>query len=117
DGYARWCSFAWRHAMTRLVISVPALALLLSLAAAAPVPKGAEKAPLYFPTKVGAKWVYDDDGHKYTMVVTDVEARDGRMVVTTGLVGSDGRTTHFESVAVSGRGLLLLESSGRKYDR
>lgn len=97
------------------------IAALLRLAPAAPVPKGADKAVLYFPTRVGAKWVYHEEAvdverSEAVYTVTAVEKRDGSYVVTVGRVGSDGTAVPKETWAVSDRGLLLLERDGRKQD-
>ena len=71
---------------------------------------------LYFPTKVGAKWVYGDDGSTYTMVVTKVEPKRDAALVTVSLVFPDGRTQHYETMEVSRTGLREVENFYRKYD-
>jgi hypothetical protein len=102
--------------VARLSFALVAVAVVLTLAPAAPVPKGADKPTLYFPTKVGAKWVYDEEEGEKVYIVTAVEKRDESTVVTVGWVGSDGKTVPKESWAVSDRGLLLLEMDGLKRD-
>ena len=52
-----------RHVAWCVVLLVPVSA------PAAPVPKGAGAAPVYFPTAVGAKWVYERDGRGDETVV------------------------------------------------
>jgi hypothetical protein len=61
-----------------------AVVLLPLLAPAAPVPKHLmkDRPEYYFPTTVGAKWVYDDTGGDYVVIVSQVEDRKGTRVVT-----------------------------------
>jgi hypothetical protein len=58
--------------MTRLLIAALGIT---ALASAAPVPKEADKPPLYFPTRVGDTrvWAWVDDKNEFTEVVTTVE--------------------------------------------
>jgi hypothetical protein len=100
----------------RLLILASALTLLAALAPAAPVPKGASKPVLYFPTTVGAKWVYDEEDGERVYAVTAVEKRDGSDLVTVGQVGPDGKAVPKETWVVSDRGLSLLERDGQKRD-
>jgi hypothetical protein len=102
--------------VARLFFALVAVAVVLSLAPAAPVPKGADMPVLYFPTKVGAKWVYDEEKEEKVYIVTAVEKRDGSNVVSVGRVGSDGKTVPEKTWAVSDRELLLLEMDGLKRD-
>lgn len=64
--------------MTRLAC----LLLFSGIAVAAPVPKDAGKDVIYFPTTVGAKWVYEGaDGETEEVEVYEVEKdRDGLVV-------------------------------------
>jgi hypothetical protein len=83
-----------------VAVAIPSVA---ALAIAAPAPK--EKPLLYFPTRVGAEWVWvGDDGHTSTHTVTKVEdvqgAKDGAKLVT---VKRSPFTT--EVIRVSGDGL------------
>jgi hypothetical protein len=96
-------------------------ALLLVLAAvllaafqlgAAPVPKDrpADKDVLYFPTKVGAKWVYEGNEGR-TEVVTAVEQKPKEevWVVTVDRVNKDGKVINEERKwEVSKQGLRLV---------
>jgi hypothetical protein len=102
--------------VSRLFAAPVAVAVVLSLAPAAPVPKGAEKSRLYFPTTVGAKWVYQDEGGDVTEVVTAVGQAEEATVVTVGRIGPDGKTVPVAKWAVSERGLFLLEYDGIKRD-
>jgi hypothetical protein len=79
-------------------------------------PADAAEPAIYYPTKVGAKWVYDDDGHTYTLVVTKVEARRGAKLVTVGLVNDTGRTQHSQTMEVSRRGLHEVSNFNRRCD-
>jgi len=59
------------------------LVLFCSSVLAAPVPKDAGKATLYFPTTVGAKWVYERDGlNDETAVVSAVEKSGNELIVS-----------------------------------
>jgi hypothetical protein len=80
--------------------------LLLALAPAAPVPKG-EKGVLYFPTKIGAKWVYSTWDSERVEVVTAVEEKDGAKLVTVGYQSRDG-VVSTNIVSVSEKGLAVV---------
>jgi hypothetical protein len=80
-----------------------ALALLGTSAVAAPVPK-AKVNPYYFPTTVGAKWVYETpDGKDETAVVAVVE-KDGDDFVVSRETGTGNRSAYTKMV-VSADGL------------
>jgi hypothetical protein len=66
--------------MSRL-LAATVLALVLSLAAAAPVPREADKPVVYFPTKPGATWVYREGDREFTQRIVKVEDRGGTKVV------------------------------------
>jgi hypothetical protein len=91
------------------------LAAVLGFATAAPAPKGAEEPTLYFPTRVGAQWVYlwdtkrkedKDKDPAVVEVVTAVEDKEGAKVVTVGRVHTDGKVCPTQKWAVSDRGLF-----------
>lgn len=63
---------------------------------------------MYFPTTVGARWVYAEDGREWTEVVTGVEVSGQESVVAVGRVGADGAVVPQERVTVSARGLVRL---------
>lgn len=102
--------------MTRLlpILFVPFVAIPLI---AAPVPRHLfpKDPPLYFPTKVGTKWVYAEDEGEKTLVVEAVEPGRGGLVVTVARVDGEKRTP-YEKVAVSPGGLVRLEMHGEKLD-
>jgi hypothetical protein len=93
--------------------------LLLAVAPAAPVPQ-TKKGPPYFPTKVGAKWVYQwsypEGAHDVTLVVTGVDEKDGAAVVAVGRLEAAGTVAPYEKVAVSEKGLLRVEWDGHPLD-
>jgi hypothetical protein len=95
--------------MPRSLLALPVLALLLTTVLAAPVPK--EKPKLYFPTKVGAKWVYDDAGGEITVTVTRVRTTDGATVVTVSRVDRPGAEPDVE-MKVADDGLFQLTGLG-----
>jgi hypothetical protein len=79
------------------------LTLLCSLALAAPVPKDAGKNVIYFPTTVGARWVYEDaDGETEEVEVYEVEKDGDNFVVGRRRVGE---TTPYTKMIVSAAGL------------
>jgi hypothetical protein len=91
----------------RLLTIAPVLALLAALAPAAPVPTGADKV-LYFPTKVGAKWVQQSDkGFERTEVITSVEEKDGSKLVTISRE-QDGKQVPHLKLSVSPKGVFLV---------
>lgn len=89
--------------MTRIAAGLALLAGTALSAPAAPVPKDAGKTPLYFPTTVGTKWVYEDPrGEDEEVEVYEVE-KDGDSVV----VGRRrvGETIPYTKMVVSADGL------------
>ncbi|MBN9517068.1 hypothetical protein J0H58_00890 [bacterium] len=71
---------------------------------AAPIPADAKAPPLYFPTVVGAKWVYERGlGASETVVVASVEKVGNDMVISR--AGADGTTIVYAKVVVSPAGL------------
>ncbi|MFM8274984.1 MAG: hypothetical protein ACKODX_22005 [Gemmata sp.] len=75
-----------------------------ALALAAPVPKGAGANAVYFPTAVGARWVYQrPDRADETAEVTAVEKDGDALVVSR--KGADGTATVYAKMIVSADGL------------
>lgn len=112
--------------MTRLFIAVPALALLVALAPAAPVPHDAGKKPaIYLPTRVGSKAVYElfacTPAGRWAEVVTAVEWRYNRAVVTLRRTREDGtpeREPTVQRFAASADGVFALRpvDDGRPFE-
>jgi hypothetical protein len=96
--------------MSRTTTVATAFLALLALGHAAPVPK-TRPGPIYFPTTVGAKWVYSEDGHDRTEVVTAIE-KDGGAFVVTVEAETDGRRGPAGKFRVSEDALFKLESAG-----
>jgi hypothetical protein len=98
--------------MPRLLAILSGLALLSAIAPAAPVPKDAEKSSdYYFPTTVGAKWVYQATHRRdwiWTRVVTKAEAKGEARIVSIGEVGEGGEVSPLGDIEVSPRGLFPL---------
>jgi hypothetical protein len=97
-------------------MTVPGLLVVIAVAAgvavAAPAPTVVRQ-PIYYPTTIGTKWVYDYEvggavkGNP-TYVVTDVAVKDGAKVVSVGSVAADGTVTPCDAVAISEQGLTRL---------
>jgi hypothetical protein len=91
-------------------VLTPILCLaIIGLAPAAPVPPGAEKPTLYFPTKVGTKWVYQTGEKVETHVVHRVQKKDGCFAVSVLRVDNDGKQVRLPDTTVSDRGLFWDE--------
>ncbi|AWM37875.1 hypothetical protein C1280_13285 [Gemmata obscuriglobus] len=91
--------------MEALMRHVPLIVLGLALpTTAAPVPKDAGKNLIYFPTVVGAKWVYEDErGGEEAVEVSAVEKDGDELVVSR--KGVDGTSTRYTQMIVSTKGL------------
>ncbi len=98
--------------MIRALAVLPALAVILAVAPAAPVPKERSKGPLYFPTAKGAKWVYALGQAELVEVVSAVERKGGATLVSVGRE-KGGRVSPFRTVAVSERGVAVVTEAGR----
>jgi hypothetical protein len=97
-----------------------ALAVTIAVAgvlglAAAPVPKVADKPALYFPTKVGTKWVYAQPRSEMTLVVTKVEAADDTTLVTVERVVGGGKSSPIHTVRVGKAGVAFTSEVGEAY--
>lgn len=106
--------------MLRLLLTLPATAGLLIILAsatapAAPIPE-AKQAPLYFPTKVGATWVYQEGEKEFTETVSKVEQLAWAAVVSVSRSWDGGTTADYQRVAVSAKGLALVGLYGTKFD-
>lgn len=76
--------------------------LLMGLATAAPIPGDAAK--LYFPTTLGTRWVYENDGYEIVHVITEVETKGKLTIVSVARI--EGETnSHVRTMAVSSEGL------------
>ena len=95
--------------MTRLIAAPAAIAALMSLAPAAPVPKAGPNPVCYFPTTVGDVLVYRSQERDMTRVVTAVEAKGDARVVTLTERYPGGVELVCERVAASPAGLGLAQ--------
>lgn len=110
--------------MSRNIGVALALAVFVPLALPAPGPKDGDKSPVYVPTTVGDKRVYESDyggGLKVeeTSEVTAVERKDGAVLVTVKTSGSGkaaGTGGRVSQSRMSGQGLFLLSEAGHVYD-
>ena len=89
--------------------------------AAAPAPKAAEETKLFFPTKVGDRWIYlftvkkdktKDEESEIEEAVTAVEDKKGVKVVTVGRLENDGKVHTNRMREVSEKGVWQMESPG-----
>jgi hypothetical protein len=85
------------------ILVAAAVALLGGPLVAAPVPKGAERKPYYFPIEVGATWVYETDTGTETMSVSAVEKTDSGLLVSR--TGANGNRVAYTKTVVSADGL------------
>lgn len=70
-------------------------------------PVHAEGRDMYFPTKIGAKWVYEYDGKEETEEITHVEKKDSSFIVTVHRVNRFGKSSD-SKLNVSTEGLVRL---------
>jgi hypothetical protein len=96
----------------RSLVVLPAVTLLLTVAAAAPVPKQA-KPPLYFPTKVGSKWVYQAGDKEWAEVVTKVEETAEGTLVTVAIELPGGKLSEYKKVLLSEKGVFSVYFHGK----
>ena len=94
----------------RLLLASILCAALLAVTSAAPVPKDASKPVLYFPTQVGAKWVYKEGDSEVVYRITSVAQRGEVARVTYGK--EEGEKFVSEYVMVVSRNGLVMESDG-----
>jgi hypothetical protein len=94
-----------------------ALVVAAATAPAAPVPTHLmpKDPPLYFPTTVGARWVYEANKATTELVVTRAERVDGGTLVTVECEQGNGKTTPYHKILVSRSGLAMTEEGGEGY--
>jgi hypothetical protein len=73
---------------------------------AAPVPKGAQDPVLYFPTKVGSKWVYQWGKEERVETITATEKSGSDTVVTLGVM-VENKPVPYCKLLVSNKGLFF----------
>jgi hypothetical protein len=102
----------------RLLAVLLVLAFVAVVAPAAPVPKHLMKnqGPVYYyPTALGAKWVYNEPDGDHVLVVSKVEDRKGTKVVT--VEHENGKQRVVDQVMeVSEAGLTRLSCGGEPFD-
>ena len=101
--------------MIRFLFSLTAVLLALPAAPAAPRTKDGDRPAAYFPTRVGAKWVYDD-GKELVREVTAVEVKRDETIVTVSEHRPKGAVVA-ERVSISAAGVYRLEFHGFPLDR
>jgi hypothetical protein len=94
------------------ILMVCSLVLLsASLVSAAPIP---EPKPFSHPSTVGTKWVYQNGDREQTVVVSAVEKKGAETIITLEEVLKDGKTTPYEIIAISEKGIFRLDVIGLK---
>src|SRR5262249_21404963 len=90
--------------------------VLVAIAPAAPIPKHLMQVPVYYyPTTVGARWVYEQPSGELVLVVSKVENRQGMTVVS--IESVEGRERFpFETVEVSPTGLVRTSCPAGELD-
>lgn len=99
--------------MTR-PIHVAVVGLLMGCAIAAPSSTAADPPPVYFATKLGTTWVYQFPKETVTVVVTDVETKNGTSTVA--LTRADGEFIPWEVVTVSEAGVSVHSDGPFRHD-
>lgn len=101
--------------MCRFTLSVPALCFAFSWLPAAPVPKGADRQPIYWNTVVGSKCVYKDELGERSSTITKVQECDDNTIITIKHEAADG-TICSEILHVCAKGLYRVEFAGDKFN-
>src|SRR5262245_46882464 len=90
-----------------------ALTLWAAPGFAAPRLKDSPRPPSYFPTTVGARWVYEmRGGGQFVEVVTDVAEKDGATVVSVGYEAAGGKGLPSHAIARRKDGLHMTDEGG-----
>src|SRR5262245_19890982 len=99
--------------MTRFLVLVVPFVMIAGLLPAAPVPPDGGKQQYYFPTRVGTKWVYEENGGEgHGESVTESVEKNGRYLVTvkaTSVDFKDGPSTTIWRYEVAHDGVFLVE--------
>ena len=99
--------------MARVLRVLVALLAGLPLTAA-PVPKNAEP-PLYYPTRVGAQWLYVSGDWVVTDTVTAAKQKDRVWVVTVERLTKEGTVDFENEWEVSSEGLFQIAHNDKKH--
>jgi hypothetical protein len=108
--------------MSRGIISALVLACVWSPTSAAPKVPEKGKAPLYFPTVVGERWVLavtSGPGNRVTNAdeVVAVSEKDGVSTVTVARLKPDGSRLDEYTVEASAEGVCVVAHGDKKYER
>jgi hypothetical protein len=95
--------------MARLVACLLAVVLVPTPTSPAPRLKEPPRPPVYYPTQVGAEWVYRQGDREWAETITDSIRQGGTTVVTIAELGPNGELVPAERIAVSERGLFWVE--------
>jgi hypothetical protein len=102
----RAIGFGWALALAGWAVAAPA----------SKAPADPAAGPPYYPTAVGTKWVYDQNGREMTWEVSAAEARAGETLVTITQTITGGEPEAIVKTSVSARGVYKLEVGPFKID-
>jgi len=94
--------------LTLLLVALVARMTPPSVSQLPTAPPPREVPVYYYPTKAGAKWVYQEDGIESTHVITGVVKQNNGFEVSVGNVTKAGKPTPLEKYLVSENGLVRL---------
>lgn len=104
--------------MSRLYIGLAVLVPFIgATTTAAPIPRKPKEPPLYFPTRVGAKWVYQiGEKDELTLSVTAVEKTDAGLLVSVTKHRPGGKTFLDKKMLVAPTGVTQVEGFDGKLE-
>lgn len=92
--------------MRNMLLFLAVCSLYLATSIAAPVPKEGQDPVLYFPTKIGSKWVYQWGNEERVETITATEKSGTDIVVTLGVL-VEGKNAPYCKLLVSKKGLFF----------
>jgi hypothetical protein len=93
------------------------LLISLTLAVAPAAPRLKDRPISYFPTQLGACWVYDVDGMDETRTITHVRDEDGAKLLTVEWTWAGTDESTVETVGVSTKGLYRMGFDNEPFEQ